>query len=91
VSSPASPGAPDELSAEEVFGAIKEIAQTQLGWTGMLTPEMRLIEDLQLDSIRLLTLTVEVENRFRVRLDEHDDAGLETVGDLVALVKAKHG
>ena len=45
---------------------------------------MRLVEDLRLDSIRLLTLAVEVENRFRVRLDEVDEAGIETVGDLVA-------
>jgi acyl carrier protein len=52
---------------------------------------MRLVEDLRLDSIRLLTLAVEVENRFRVRLDELDEGGIETVGDLVATVKRKLG
>jgi acyl carrier protein len=30
-----------------------------------------------------------VENRFRVLLDEGDEAGIETVGDLVAVVKGK--
>ncbi len=34
---------------------------------------MRLVEDLRLDSIRLLTLAAEVENRFRVILDEEDE------------------
>jgi acyl carrier protein len=75
----------------EVLAAVQEIARTQLDWTEPLAPEMRLIEDLQLDSIRLLTLTVEIENRFRVRLDEHDDATIETVGDLVAAVVSKRG
>ena len=62
-------------------------------WAGTepLTPEMRLVEDLRLDSIRLLTLAMEVENRFRVRLDELDEGAIETVGDLVAIVRRKLG
>jgi acyl carrier protein len=75
----------------EILAAIADVARTHLGWTGPLDPGLRLIEDLQLDSIRLLTLTVEIENRFRVRLDEAEDAALETVGDLVAVVAAKRG
>ena len=43
----------------------------------------RLVEDLGFDSIHLLTLAAEVENRFRVALDPEDDAAIETVGDLV--------
>jgi len=50
---------------------------------------MRLVEDLRLDSVRLLTLAMEVENRFRVRLDELDEGAIETVGDLVATVRKK--
>jgi acyl carrier protein len=30
-----------------------------------------------------------VENRFRVRLDEEDEAAIETVGDLVDVVRRK--
>ncbi len=52
---------------------------------------MRLVEDLRLDSVRLLTLAAEVENRFRVFLDEVDEGGIETVGDLVAVVRRKLG
>jgi acyl carrier protein len=54
-----------------------------------LTLEMRLIEDLRLDSVRLLTLAMEVENHFQVRLDELDEGAIETVGDLVATVRKK--
>jgi acyl carrier protein len=52
---------------------------------------MRLIEDLKLDSVHRLTLAVHVENRFRIALDEEDEAGLETVGDLAAAVRRKLG
>ena len=38
-----------------------------------------------------MTLAMEVENRFRVRLDELDEGSIETVGDLVAVVRRKLG
>lgn len=74
-----------------VLAGIAEVARVHLGWQGALTPEMRLIEDLRLDSIRLLTLAAEVENHFRVFLDETDEAGIATVGDLVEIVRRKLG
>jgi acyl carrier protein len=72
-----------------VLAGIAEVARRHLGWQEPLTPEMRLVEDLRLDSVRLLTLAMEVENRFRVRLDELDEGAIETVGDLVATVRKK--
>jgi acyl carrier protein len=77
------------LSDEVILAGIAEVARAHLGWDGIVTPELRLVEDLRLDSIRLLTLAAEVENRFRVLLDEGDEAGIETVGDLVAVVRGK--
>jgi acyl carrier protein len=79
------------MSDEAVLAGIAEVARLHLGWEDPLTPDMRLVEDLRLDSIRLLTLAVEVENRFRVRLDELDEGGIETVGDLVTTVRRKLG
>lgn len=73
-----------------ILQGIAEVARLHLGWEGPdLSPEMRLVEDLQLDSVRLLTLAAEVENRFRIFLDEADEAGIETVGDLVRIVRRK--
>jgi acyl carrier protein len=77
------------LSDEGILAGIAEVARAHLGWDGVVTPDLRLVEDLRLDSIRLLTLAAEVENRFRVLLDEGDEAGIETVGDLVAVVRGK--
>jgi acyl carrier protein len=79
------------MSDEAILDGVAEVARVHLGWEEELTPEMRLVEDLRLDSIRLLTLAAEVENRFRVRLDELDEASIETVGDLVAVVRRKLG
>lgn len=77
------------MKDEAILVGIEEVAREHLGWQGGLTPEMRLVEDLRLDSVRLLTLAMEVENRFRVFLDEIDEAGIETVGDLIAAVRRK--
>ena len=74
-----------------ILAGIAEVAQLHLGWEGPLTSDMRLVEDLRLDSIRLLTLAAEVENRFRIFLDELDEGAIETIGDLVAVVRRKLG
>ena len=79
------------MSDDGILEGIAEVARIHLGWEGSLAPEMRLVEDLRLDSVRLLTLAAEVENRFRVLLDEVDEGGIETVGDLVAVVRRKLG
>jgi len=75
-----------------ILHGISEVARLHLGWEGGdLVPEMRLVEDLRLDSVRLLTLAAEVENRFRIFLDEADELAIETVADLVAIVRRKLG
>jgi len=76
-------------SRAEILAGIAEIAREKVGWDGPLELRMRLVEDLALDSIRLLTLAVEVEDRFRVCLDEEDEEEIESVGDLVDTVARK--
>jgi acyl carrier protein len=78
--------APDPAA---ILDGIAQVAREHLGWEGPVTPEMRLVEDLRLDSIRLLTLAAEVENHFEILLGEEDEAGIETVGDLVRIVERK--
>ncbi|MCL4836341.1 MAG: acyl carrier protein [Thermoanaerobaculia bacterium] len=77
------------MTEAEVLAAIAAVAREQLGLERPLAPEARLVEDLDLDSLRLLTLAAEVENRFRVRLEPEDEAEIATVGDLVRVVAAK--
>lgn len=75
----------------DILAGIGEVLREHLGWEGPVSEEMRLVEDLRLDSVRLLTLAAEVENRFRVVLDEADETAIITVGDLVEVVRKKHG
>jgi len=79
------------VSDGSILAGVREVAREHLRWTGPLRPEMRLVEDLGLDSLKLLTLTIEVENRFRIRLDEQTEAGIETVADLVAAIGRLRG
>jgi len=72
-----------------ILAAIADVAREHLGWTGPVRREMRLVETLALDSIRQLTLVIEIENRFRVRLDDEGSEAVETAGDLVDLLRRK--
>ena len=59
--------------SEDVLAAVAGLARDKLGYEGELEPGMRLVEDLELDSIRLMTLAMEIEDHFRVCLDEDDE------------------
>ena len=73
----------------EIIAGIAEVANAHLDWHGELLPDMKLVEDLELDSLKALTLALEVENRFRVYLDEEGD--LVTIGDLVSAIRRQLG
>jgi acyl carrier protein len=77
------------VTEAEILEGIAAVARDHLGWEGVLRPEMRLVGEMQLDSLKLLTLAIEVENRFRVRLDDQDESRIETVADLVAAIRKR--
>jgi len=77
------------LTEHEILTGIAEVARKHVGWNQPIRMEMRLMEDLDLDSLKALTLALEVENHFRVLLDE--ESGIETVGDLVAAIGSQLG
>ena len=77
------------MKRDSILEGVELVAERHLGWKGELRPEMHLVEDLELDSLRLLMLTVEVENHFRICLGEDDETGIETVGDLIRVIEQK--
>jgi acyl carrier protein len=77
------------LTDIEIMDGIAEVARTHLEWAGELHADLNLVEDLELDSLKALTLALEVENRFRVYLDQ--DGDLVTIGDLVAAIRRQLG
>lgn len=77
------------MKRDEIEAGIVEVARQHLGWSGEFDPRLRLVEDLGFDSLKLLTLAAEIENRFRVTLDPDEEAGIATLGDLLALLRTK--
>ena len=77
------------MTDDEILHAIAEVARDKLDLPGDLKRQSRLVEDLELDSIRLLTLAMEVEDRFQICLDEDDEESIVTVADLVEVVGRK--
>ena len=75
------------VSEAWILDGVAEVARLHVGFTGELRPELRLVEDLELDSLKSLTLALEVENHFRICLD--DDSVIQTVGELVAMIGEK--
>ncbi len=72
-----------------VLAEIRRILSQELEWEGAVEPAHHLTRDLQLDSLGLTVLAVELENRFRIRLSVEDSVGVTTVGDLMRLVAAR--
>jgi methyltransferase len=84
-------GGGGRMTDVEVLAGITEVARVHLGHEAPLTLDTQLVEALRLDSLRLLTLVVEVEDRFQVVLEDGDEATLVTAGDLVALIRRRRG
>lgn len=75
-------------AAPEIQARLEEIAHRSLGVTRTIARDDTLIGTLGLDSLSLLSLAVEVEDRFRIRLGE-DEQYLRTVGDLCDLIERR--
>jgi acyl carrier protein len=56
---------------------------------GELSDEQNLREGLKLDSIDLLSTSIEVQNQLHISLNSADFDDLETVGDLLDLLSSK--
>ena len=77
------------MTDAEILAGLQTVAEEHLDFEGALAPDTRLLDALQLDSIRLLTFVVETENLFQVCLEEGDEEGIETAGDLLTLVRER--
>ena len=78
-----------KMNEAAILEGITAAARQELHYHGELRPEQRLVADLQLDSIRLLSLSMAVEDHFRIALDADDESSIEKIGDLIALVARK--
>ena len=72
----------------EAMGVIERVLTGELGREDPVDPA-RPVRELALDSLEVTVLVVELENRFRVRLDPADAGKVATLGDLARLVAAR--
>ncbi len=77
------------MTRDEIVARIAGVARQHVGFEGELAGEQRLVEDLGLDSLKLLILAAEVENEFRIAFDPEEEAAITTVGELAAAVEGK--
>lgn len=74
------------MTEHQILEGVREVIRQELRVDAPVTPDTNLVRDLELDSLKQLTLVVELENRFRVRLELGDEEGLETLQDVVRLI-----
>lgn len=74
------------MTEAAILDGLEAIAKQHLSYEGPLPLDQPIVDTLTLDSIRMLTLLVEVENRFEVCLEESDESSIETLRDLVHVV-----
>lgn len=78
-----------DASRREVLTGIKEHLDGRGIDTSSLGVDSRILEDLDLDSLDTVELTLGLEKRFGVEISDEDAEGLETVGDVIDLIEAK--
>lgn len=77
----------DDAIEAEVFSAIAECLELP---AADIRPDQSLEADLGIDSLGMIQVGVALEHALRFRAPNADDAiGIETVGDLVELVRAQ--
>ncbi len=75
------------LSQAEVLAGLAEIVNEE---TGIDTSSVQLnksfVDDLDIDSISMLTIVMNAEGKFGVTIPEDEVANLKTVGDAVSFI-----
>jgi acyl carrier protein len=80
---------PLPMTDAEILASIRDVARTHLKVDREIVMETPLVEALALDSLRMLTLVAELENRFKVCFEDGDEVGLVTVAHLVAVLRRR--
>ena len=74
------------MNERGILERVRNVVREHLQIVSPLGLDTDLFRDLELDSLKQLTLVVELENEFRIRFDSADEETVRTVGDLVGLI-----
>jgi acyl carrier protein len=80
------------LSEQEILSALAEIVNEE---TGLAADAVQLdrsfTDDLDIDSLSMMTIVVNAEEKFNVRIPDDDVKNLRTVGDAVSYIQSAQG
>ena len=72
------------VSQEEIIAGIAEIIEEVTGIEpSEVTPEKSFVDDLDIDSLSMVEIAVQAEDKFGVKIPDDQLAELKTVGDAV--------
>ena len=63
---------------------VNEVAGTPIA---DITPEKSFVDDLDIDSLSMVEIAVQTEDKYGVKIPDEDLASLRTVGDVVAYIQ----
>lgn len=72
------------MSNDEITTGFAEIIEEVVGIEAAdVTPEKSFVDDLDIDSLSMVEIAVQTEDRFGVKIPDEELANLKTVGDAV--------
>jgi acyl carrier protein len=81
---------PLQFQTEVLEGIVRRFAPKNR-LTSHFTPQTNLLDDVGIDSPRMIDIVLEIEDRFGVTIDDDDVQGVKTFGELMDLVSSRCG
>ncbi|PRY11848.1 acyl carrier protein [Kineococcus rhizosphaerae] len=79
-------------SEQEILSGLAEIVNEETGLpTDSVESDKSFTDDLDIDSLSMMTIVVNAEEKFSVRIPDEDVKNLRTVGDAVAYISQAQG
>ncbi|WP_123025332.1 meromycolate extension acyl carrier protein AcpM [Mycolicibacterium stellerae] len=76
------------ITQDELIAGIAEIIEEVTGIEpSEVTIEKSFVDDLDIDSLSMVEIAVQTEDKYGVKIPDEDLAGLRTVGDVVAYLQ----
>jgi acyl carrier protein len=73
---------------QEIIAGLAEIIEEVTGIEpSEVTPEKSFVDDLDIDSLSMVEIAVQTEDKYGVKIPDEDLAGLRTVGDVVSYIQ----
>ena len=83
-------GAAQGLTENDILEGLAEIVEEVAGVAVEdVTPEKSFVDDLDIDSLSMVEIAVQAEDKFGVKIPDDELANLKTVGDAVTYIASK--